>query len=48
MNYAFYVVVRERGMFLYASNILSECVDYAKSHARVEIVDTFGQVWGVN
>jgi hypothetical protein len=48
MNFAFYVVFRESGMFLYASNVLSECLDFAKSHARVEIVDTFGQVWGMN
>ena len=48
MNYAFYVVLRESGMFLYASNVLSECLDFAKSQKRVEIVDTFGQVWGAN
>ena len=48
MNFAFYVIFRESGMFLFASNILSECLDFAQSHKRVEIVDTFGQVWGAN
>lgn len=48
MNFAFYVVFRESRMFLYASNVLSECLDFAKSHAQVEVVDAFGQVWGVN
>lgn len=48
MNFAFYVIFRESRMFLYASNVLSECLDFAKSHAQVEIVDAFGQVWGVN
>ena len=48
MTYAFYVILRESGVFLYASNVLSECLDFAKLHTRVEIVDTFGQVWGAN
>ena len=48
MNFVFYVVLRDSRMFLYASNVLSECLDFAKSHAQVEIVDAFGQVWGVN
>ena len=48
MNFAFYVVFRESGAFLFASNILSECLDFTKTHARVEIVDTYGQVWRAN
>lgn len=48
MNYAFYVIFRESGVFLFASNVLSECLDFARKHSRVEIVDTFGQVWGAN
>ena len=48
MDCAFYVVFRESGMFLFASNILSECLDFAERHNRVEIVDMYGQVWGSN
>ncbi len=48
MDFTFYVVFRESGMFLFASSVLSECLDFAKTHTRVEVVDTFGQVWGAN
>jgi hypothetical protein len=30
---------------VYASNILSECIDIAAFFKRVEIVDMFGHVW---
>ncbi len=42
---AFYVVPLCGGLHLFASDILSECVDFATRHARVAIIDMFGQVW---
>jgi hypothetical protein len=48
MDYAFFVVDRESGMFLFGSNVLSECIDMAQRHVRVEVVDMFGQIWGAN
>lgn len=48
MDYAFFVVDRESGMFLFGSNVLSECIDMAQRHARVEVVDMFGQIWGAH
>lgn len=47
MNFAFHVI-RESGMYLFSSNILSECRDFAKAHTRVRVVDMFGQVWCSN
>ena len=46
MDYAFFVIYRSSGMFLFGSNNLSECIDIAEQHGAVEIVDMFGQVWG--
>lgn len=48
MDFAFFVVSRSDGMFLFGSNNLSECLDVALAHQAVEIVDMFGQVWGAN
>ena len=48
MDYAFIVISREDGMFLFGSNILSDCLEVALAHRAVEIVDMFGQVWGAN
>ena len=48
MDFAFFVVQRDNGMFVFGSNTLSECIDVAQQHRSVEIVDMFGQVWGVN
>ena len=48
MDYAFFVIYRDNGMFLFGSNNLSECIDIAQRHRKVEIVDMFGQVWGAN
>lgn len=45
MNFAFHVI-QTSGMYLFSSNILSECRDFAKAHTQVRIVDMFGQVWG--
>jgi hypothetical protein len=45
MNSAFYVVSLNGGRHLFASDILSECVRFAAHHARVAIVDMYGQVW---
>ena len=35
-------------MLLFASSVLSGCLDFAKAHTRVEVVDVVGQVWGAN
>ena len=48
MDYAFFVVYQDSGMFLFGSNTLSDCIAVAQSHRRVEIVDMFGQVWGAH
>jgi hypothetical protein len=45
MNNAFYVVPVGGGDHVFASNILSECVEIAQYFTRVEIVDMFGEVW---
>ena len=45
MDFAFFVINRDNGMFLFGSNTLSECIDMAQRHAKMEIVDMFGQVW---
>lgn len=45
MNNAFYVVPVGGGDHVFASNILSECIEIAKYFTRVEIVDMFGEVW---
>ncbi len=45
MNAAFYLVPVGGGDHVYASNILSECIEMALYFTRVEIVDMFGQVW---
>lgn len=46
MNYTFFVIHRSTGTFIFGSNNLSECLDLAQRHPKVEIVDVFGQVWG--
>lgn len=48
MDFAFFVVRRDSGMFVFGSNTLSECIDVAQQHHAVEIVDMFGQVWGAS
>lgn len=48
MDYAFFVVYRDNGMFLFGSNLLSDCIDILQRHAKVEVVDMFGQVWRAN
>ena len=45
MSNAFYVVPVGGGDHVFASNILSECVEIAQYFTRVEIVDMFGEVW---
>lgn len=45
MNNAFYVVPVGGGDHVFASNILSECMEIARYFTRVEIVDMFGEVW---
>jgi hypothetical protein len=45
MSNAFYVVPVGGGDHVFASNILSECIDIARYFTRVEIVDMFGEVW---
>ena len=45
MNNAFYVVPVGGGDHVFASNILSDCIEIAKYFTRVEIVDMFGEVW---
>jgi hypothetical protein len=45
MNNAFYVVPVGGGDHVFASNILSECIEIARYFTRVEIVDMFGEVW---
>ncbi|MBK6294697.1 MAG: hypothetical protein IPO19_03160 [Rhodoferax sp.] len=45
MDSAFYVFPLHGGSHLFASNILSECVDFVAHRAHVSIVDMFGQVW---
>ena len=45
MSAAFFVVPVGGGDHVYASNILSECIDIAIFFTRVEIVDMFGHVW---
>lgn len=45
MSNAFYVVPVGGGDHVFASNILSECMEVAKYFTRVEIVDMFGEVW---
>jgi hypothetical protein len=45
MSNAFYVVPVGGGDHVFASNILSECIEIAKYFTRVEIVDMFGEVW---
>ncbi len=45
MNNAFYVVPVGGGDHVFASNILSECIEIAQYFTRVEIVDMFGEVW---
>ena len=48
MELALFVINRDNGMFLFGSNTLSECIDMAQRHVKVEIVDMFGQVWGAH
>ena len=48
MDFAFFVIARDNGEFLFGSNTLSECINVARQHRAVEIVDMFGQVWGAN
>ena len=48
MDFAFFVIIRDNGMFLFGSNTLSECIDMAQRHVKVEIDDMFGQVWGAH
>ncbi len=45
MSNAFYVVPVGGGDHVFASNILSECMEIAQYFTRVEIVDMFGEVW---
>jgi hypothetical protein len=45
MSNAFYVVPVGGGDHVFASNILSECMEIARYFTRVEIVDMFGEVW---
>jgi hypothetical protein len=45
MSNAFYVVPVGGGDHVFASNILSECIEIAQYFTRVEIVDMFGEVW---
>lgn len=45
MSNAFYVVPVGGGDHVFASNILSECIEIARYFTRVEIVDMFGEVW---
>lgn len=45
MSNAFYVVPVGDGDHLFASNILSECIEIAQYFTRVEVVDVFGEVW---
>ena len=46
MNRAFYVFPRTGGFCLFASDLLSDCLDFAAQYTHVEVVDMFGQVWG--
>lgn len=48
MDFAFFVICRDTGMFVFGSNTLSECIDIAQQHRQVEIVDMFGSVWGAH
>ena len=45
MSNAFYVIPIGGGDHVFASNILSECIEVAQYFTRVEIVDMFGEVW---
>lgn len=45
MTSAFYLVPLGGGDHVYASNVLSECIEMALYFTRVEVVDMFGQVW---
>lgn len=45
MKNAFYVVPIGGGDHVYASDILSDCLEIAVYFTRVEIVDMFGEVW---
>lgn len=45
MRNAFYVVPMGGGDHVFASNVLSECIEVAKTFTRVEVVDLFGEVW---
>lgn len=44
-NAAFFVVPKGGGDHVYASNILSDCIEIARYFTKVEIVDMFGHVW---
>lgn len=46
MPNAFYVFPRRGGFCLFASDLLSDCLDFASQYTHVEVVDMFGQVWG--
>ena len=45
MPNAFYVFPRHGGFCLFASDLLSDCLDFASQYSHVEVVDMFGQVW---
>lgn len=45
MKSAFYVVPIGGGDHVYASDILSDCMEMAGYFKRVEIVDMYGEVW---
>ena len=45
MRNAFYVVPIGGGDHVFASDILSECIEVSEHFTRVEIVDMFGEVW---
>ena len=45
MRNSFYVVPIGGGDHVFASNVLSECIEVAEHFTRVEVVDMFGEVW---
>ncbi len=45
MDSAFYVVPLQGGGHLFASDFLSECMEFVAHRAQVAIVDMFGHIW---
>lgn len=48
MDFEFAVIDRRNGTQMFRSDSLSDCIRVALQHAHVEVVDRFGQVWGMN